>query len=616
MFRKSLSVWLFTLVLLGLVVCSDLSPGAAAPTATLQTQRLTDRDNSLYYVLSEPATAAGKNSVHVAWHEFTFVDPPDTFDPGLFYTRLPSGQVKQLSESAGNASEHEVKMVLDSNDNAHLIWSEDTESSEGWDLFYWKSGMATSLRLSDHTQSNGDIGGYFIVLDNNNRPHVLWAEGTVTVWAAPRVFYWTEGSNVTELSIGDFSTAGFNVTNAVGLVEADGVVHALWRDLDTSTPGGVEPFYWNSDDQIVMNLRDAGKPGSDGFVCDYSLDKDGTFHVLWSDILDGPANLEEFSHWDSDSQTNQIIASHDYNSGLDLISAKDGDGQLHVVLEGDSGRYHWDSKNQSTSLVPNLNERPSLLDGVTGDFVHLLWTWSDARFPGHLEDVFYWRPGMAQALNISDHSGALADAEVSDFVVDETDVAHVYWSEGNLFYFNTAISSTVALTTTLPTTGRSDTDGASYGDVMAASGGVGYVLVPTGQTETPFMVWQSDTYTYTQVSAVYEPAGVPEKYMLWLDSNDQAQVAWLDQGPAGEGNNLHYWNAADGSQDLTDNGDTDGDCDDIWINALADGSGRVYLLWNEDGIGDDDETDLYAAYLPIEYTDFVYLPLVLNGSGQ
>jgi hypothetical protein len=98
--------------------------------------------------------------------------------------------------------------------------------------------------------------------------------------------------------------------------------------------------------------------------------------------------------------------------------------------------------------------------------------------------------------------------------------------------------------------------------------------------------------------------------MIWLNSAGEVHVAWLDTSLPNEDSNLHYWNATTGSQDLTDNDSTNGyvDTNTSYVLGTADASGRVYLAWPEI----DGRSNMYAAYLPIQFTDFVYLPLVVK----
>ncbi|MEJ2749853.1 MAG: hypothetical protein P8183_18380, partial [Anaerolineae bacterium] len=406
---------------------------------------------------------------------------------------------------------------------------------------------------------------------------------------------------------------GFNVTNAIGLATKNGVVHALWQDIDTSTSGGAEPFYWNSNTKTVVNLRN-GVSGDEGSVYDYFLGENGIFYVLWQDDLGSPTYTWDYRLWDSANGQNQLIVNSSNGQPTQLLS--DGAGNAHVLWKDSSTTYHWDSVDQTSLAVGNGAAPPlaymNAADGKTGDHIHIVWAEEDTNWPTHQTDLFYWRSDMTSAINVTDHGQPAADVENVRLLIDETDVAHVLWFEGAPAYYNSADDMTTILTGTLSSvSGRRmampPLDGpAEFGDVMTARAGEAYVLLGNDAT-TPYRVWQSAADTYTGITAVYGST-TPGSRMIWLDSSDQVHVAWEDNSLTGEGTNLHYWNATSGSQDLTDNDQTDQDIVPQETFGIADASGNVYLSWPEFF---DGETDLYAASKPVQY-EYIYLPVVLK----
>lgn len=610
--RFLLTLSLVCVILLSTLLLQTVASHTAA--TELVTQKLTDSDATVYDIADndDPIVATGSKGVHILWSEYiNYPNPPDyNPDIDLFYAQLPMNVVRQLKATSGPVSA--MRMAVDSANHAHIVWGEDTKTSEGYDLFYWTDGMSTPQNISDSALSEGNIGNVLIVVDANDLPYVLWAEATNTSSFNPAVFYWTEGSSTTKLSVGGLTMGTFTVTDVDGLAVKNGVVHALWQDIDTSTSGGPEPFYWNSTTQTVVNLRN-GLSGSEGFVSDYFLGENGIFYVLWYDDVSG---TYDYRLWDSASGQNQLIVNSASGYTTQLLS--DGVGNAHVLWKGGNTTYHWDSVNKTSSAVGDGGAPPLTYmngsDGKTGDYIHVVWAAEDANWPTHQTDLFYWRSDMAQPINVTDHTQPSASAANIRFLVDETDVAHVLWSEGSATYYNSADDLTTVLTGAIsaasgkrmampPLEGPYE-----LGDVMTARAGEAYVMLEN-DTTTPFRVWLSATGTYSDVTAVYPPAS-PSIGMIWLDSNGQIHTAWEDNSPAGEGSNLHYWNGDTGSQDLTDNANTDGDIDSDNGNVFgaADKSGRVYLAWTEYF---DGETDMYAAYEPVQYK-YVYLPVVIK----
>ncbi len=582
--------------------------------SALTTQQLTDVIATTYDVV-DPVIVGGQNSAHVIWSEYTVFNPlQPIYDSDMFYAHLSLGQVTHLRATTGEVLSS-GKIALDSHDNAYVIWEEDTGTPEEGDLFFWKTGMAAPQNLSDHEQTKGDVGDFFIVLDETDMPHVLWAEAT-SVWSYdPAIFYWNPGNDTVKLADTVISNSNFNVTNAVGLATQNGVVHALWHNHT--------PFYWNSDTQIAINLRGEGG-GWYQEIEDYFLSQAGTLFALWREDL-GPSSAEPTAYriWDSGSgQDHVLVTTVDY---VEMKLVKDSIGSAHILWSQQSGSsskiYHWDNVNQISS---ELGQGFDLLvaEGQVGNHVHVTWIGKDVNWPEHSNDLLYWRSDMSVPVNITDHSQPASSPVDIRLLVDGMDVAHVIWSESKPTYYNSLSNTTSVLTGTL---NLADTNlHSNYtiqledplhmrheGNLLTARDGTGYVLLgKTTESIIPFSVWESTTGTYGSIEAVYGPTD-PDVAMIWFDSDGEVHVAWEDNSLTSEGTNLHYWNATTSSQDLTDNDYTDGyvDMNSNEVLGVSDASGGVYLAWPELFDGD---SDMYAAFAPIHFTDFVYLPLVVK----
>ena len=611
--RFSLTAGLLCLFLLSTAYLSA-RPGQITSSGLI-THRLSDLNTSVYDVY-EPTILAGQNSAHVIWTEnITYPSPPNwDSNTDLFYAQLPLGQVKHLSAAPGQVSVSEV--TLDSNDNAYVVWEDDTNTSEGSDLYYWKTGMTSPQNLSDHDQTEGDIGDYLLTaVDNNDKLHILWAEATTIGPFGPAIFYWVEGGSIQKIDAVGLSSGSFNVTEVISLDTINGVAHLLWRNIDMGTPGGIEPFYWNSNTQTVSRLRPSGQTDyAEGRVHQSFLSENGTFYVLWYDDFEAPTFLTEWNLWDSVSGQNHFIGnSANITSFPKLV--QDGNGNAHLLWTESSAVYHWDSLNQTNEVVKQGN-MPSVTRGQAGNHIHLAWVAEDSNWPGHLGDVFYLRTNMSQPVNVTDHTEAAAGASDIELLVDETDTAHIFWSEDNYSYYNSTddvtkiISGTISLEPSYSWPISSQDNVIEFGDFYATSSGIAYMLFASDSTNTttPYFVWQSDTNGLTPVTAIYGPTDPSSSRMIWLDSANQVHVAWEDDGLAGERTNLHYWNMTAGSHDLTDNDNTDGDIDTNMSTAFgaADASGHVYLAWPEYF---DGETDMFAAAMPLKH---IYLPAVLK----
>jgi hypothetical protein len=568
--------------------------GTAVPLTTL---RLTDRDNTFYWA-NDPVVLAGNYGAHVIWSEHI-----GSFnDSDLFYAQLPAGTVTRLTDRTattglvGLNNNPIYKAVLDVFDNLYVVWSEDVGGNERQDVFFWKTGMAAPVNISDHDLSNGDVGNLFLVLDSNNNAHALWAEAVNVGIFQPNIFYWSEATGVTQkVSLGTGVSGGeFNVTQALALEVHGNTVHALWQDMDENGSGDAEPFYWNSSTGIAKPIRQPGLPGDEQFLPRFFFDGNGVFHVIWQE-----GDLTDYYYWNSVSEVNLPISG---NLALAKFYA-DGNGNGHFYYT-DGDVYHFDTVNQTPALIPDLPATGNVLavrNGRIGDHFHMLWQNADSNFPSHLNDLFYWRSDMMDPINITDHTLAGADPTNIRMVVDEMDTVHILWEESTNLYYNSSANTTSQLPASL--------DGQPGGSVIAKNG-VAYAVFGA-MTSPPFYIWQSDDNSVTPANAALSEmvsggttVGGEEatSQNIWFDSNDQLHL--LTGTP-------WHWDAARGVQDLTlgdemEPVDTNGS-----LSVAFDASGGSYIVWQGE-TPVDDGVDMYAAFVSPELPDSIFLPIVLK----
>ncbi len=584
-----------------LVLTSQTSRAETTGTAVpLTTMRFTDRDNTFYWA-TDPLILAGNYGAHVIWAENI-----DNFDDSdLFYAQLPAGTVTRLTDrtattgTVGKYLNPTYKAVLDDSDNLFVIWSEDVGGSELQDLFFWKTGMMTPINISDHDLSNGDVGNLFIVLDSNNKAHALWAEAVNAGTFQPNIFYWSEATGVTQkVSLGSGVALGqFNVTQALALEVHNNTVHALWQDLDENGSGDAEPFYWNSQTGTAQPIRESTLPASEAFLSNFFFDDNGVFHAAWAENYFNGSDQTDYYYWNSSSGVNLQLP----NS---LFGFKaDGNGNGHAYYT-DGGVYHFDTVSQTGSLIPGLPATSNILEvcnGRIGDHIHMLWQTTDSNFPGHLNDLFYWRSDMINPINITDHALASADPANIRMVVDETDTVHILWEESANLYYNSSTNSTSQLPASL--------DGVSGGQVVAQNG-VAYAVFGS-MASPPFYIWQSDDNSVTPANAALgesiagETAVAGEEATsetIWFDSNGQLHLV---------SNAPWHWDAARGVQDLTlgaemEPVDTNGS-----LHVATDTVGGSYIVWQGE-TPVDDGVDMYAAFVSPELPNSIFLPIVLQ----
>lgn len=237
--KKLFSVLTFVLLLCSVVIAA----AAFTPQSPPVTQLLTDRSLTTYNAGS-PEVALASSGLHVIWPEFGVFDPGNNTDMDLFYTALPGGNTQRIRDTnavTNGPSIGDHHIALGTNGQAHLAWIEPT-ATYGSDVFFWKTGMASPLSISDHALTGtGAAATLFFTLDNNNVPHALWIERETSYYS---VFYWKEGSSTTKLSVVTPPVASLNITRALALISHNGVTHAFWRDHSPTVT--FDLYYWNS----------------------------------------------------------------------------------------------------------------------------------------------------------------------------------------------------------------------------------------------------------------------------------------------------------------------------------------------------------------------------------
>lgn len=599
---------LFVLMVIGFcclftAVYGHVAPSKAASTGLI-TQRLSDREVTVYNTVAPPLIQAGPVGAHVTWGEYVSVG--SSWDTDMFYAQVPNGTTTHLPATAGLVGDH--RLAVGSNNHAYIAWEEEAVTSFGDDVFFWKTGMAAPTRLSAEAHFNADH--LYLTLDEGNEAHVFWSEVvSTTQGAAANIFYWSENGGLAQMTEGLPGLFSTDAVRVLAVATHNGIIHALWQDLGS----GLAPFYWNSQTETAVNLM-PGLSGDDSYVRGYFLNDAGVFHVLWGNGAMGGAEYYH-RHWDSASTTN-----HPVFTSANLQSAyllQDGEGNAHVVWADANETHHWDSISQNDMAIPQSTNWWLEANGQVGDHIHLVWSNNDANWPGHLNDVFYWRSDMAQPVNITDHSQSPAEVSTLKLVVDETDTAHVMWREGDLhFYYNQVDNHTEVITGTLnlasTAIGHLVIPGlAEFGSVFTARNGIAYALFASTENNTPspYFLWQSDSNATTPITGVYGPTNPSLDRMLWLDSTGAPHAAWADDSLIDEGTNLHYWDSTGGSQDLTDNLETDYDIEEEGALTVADSTGNVYMTWREYGVMPE-KNEVYAAYSLTTFSNFIYLPII------
>jgi hypothetical protein len=278
------------------------------------------------------------------------------------------------------------------------------------------------------------------------------------------------------------------------------------------------------------------------------------------------------------------------------------EGNAHVYYEAGGAVYHWDTLNQNPVLIPGLGSWEDILavaGGKSGNHFHLIWETTDPDFPGHMNDLFYWRSDMSEAVNISDQAIAPADPTNVEMVIDETDTVHVLWEETAHLYYNSSSELTIQPPAVL--------GGLAMAQVVAGDGVAYAQFLDSYAADPPFYIWQSDTNEATPVTANLQggmslDGDSASASTIWLDSDGLLHIVFED------GSTFNHWDKLRGFQDLAAGVEMESLAHEgIFLSATDSVSGS-YLVWQGDTVGSDGN-DMYAAFIGPNLPFSVYLPL-------
>lgn len=603
----------FSLFLLGALLSTYFLTNAAErhnPTTHWQTMRLSDHDLSeggLGKTMNLIGTTAG-DTAHAAWMER--IDE-DNYE--LFYRQWPDHPIQQVGIVSpdlnfGLAPYLNLQIVSESNGRACLIYQLSVEN-EGTDLYLWCNDYVTPIHLSDNALTNDNVYARFLLMDSGNQAHVLWVE------AAPgldqrELFYWNEPTGTTRL-LSNNNTSSYILTPDILLVGQ--TAHVVWSEY--SEADLFTPYYWDSASDIVsdLSLPDQVYATNTELVQDSA----GGIHLFWRADITGVGNACMI-HWE-EGQGAILSPLIDGCSSAYFEAATDNQAQVHAAWLGDSPGntqdtlYYWNTTITATTIITGdvSNSGFSLwLTARPNGESNLLWT--DEPFGSPNNDLFFWNSNSGQIKNLSDGIAGDVnnDSLVWDFSADGT--IHAVWSEGNtnqhdIFYRDTQAAETLHLSGSQIITGDAELPAFTMmaGDVAQ----VGWIEETLANTPAIFQ-WQSDVMTTTQQVEMNPVPALPQ--FLWYSPIDTLQGVWTQPEYASP-SDMIAWQTGEGPSNLSELAGTNGDVVlEYGSIQLHEGfNGRAFLLWAEE-TGTGEGVDVFGAWstvsAPLDY--HVYLPII------
>lgn len=254
---------------------------------------------------------------------------------------------KRLTWTSGGSFSQAI--AVDSNDNIHIVWADYNPGN--FEVFYMKSTdegatWTSSRRL---TWNSGSALDPEIALDSGNNIHVFWADDTPGNYE----IYYKKSTNggVTWVTRRLTWNAGLSYSPVISL-DSSSQIHLIWVD---ETPGNQEIFYKNSTNggldwtakRLTWNSGDSEEPA-------IAVDSNKHIHVVFYD--DTPGNAEIFHIKSTDGGNSWSTNRMTYTSGDSRFPSIviDQMDNIHVIctdMPGGEFVYYKKSTNGGTSWI-------------------------------------------------------------------------------------------------------------------------------------------------------------------------------------------------------------------------------------------------------------------------
>jgi hypothetical protein len=359
----------------------------------------------------EPSIAVdSQGNAHAVWKDYT--DGPWGDDIDIlhsFYNKTTgkwsnatcvSDSVDWVDWNVGNSMYPSI--AVDSNDNAHVVWSDYTNGpwGSGSDLEILHSIYNSTLRqwsnatcVSDPVDwvnwNTGSSSSPSIAIDSNDNAHVVWGDLTNGPWGSdwdilhsyfnPTTKQWSNATCVSD----PIDWVDWNVGNSLGAsitMDSNGNGHVTWTE-NTDGPWGTDKEILYSSYNAITKQWTNASCISDGFggtnwndadsgYSSIAVDSNDNVFVVWVDATNGPwgdgsleteilfATLNSVSdQWSNATCISDPVPWINWNSGDSSFPsiAVDGNDKIHVVWS-DETPGPWGTDSDILHAVITFND--------------------------------------------------------------------------------------------------------------------------------------------------------------------------------------------------------------------------------------------------------------------
>jgi hypothetical protein len=226
--------------------------------------------------LSPRIAVDSANGIHIIWSNGN----PGNYE--IYYKKSTNGgtswTTKRLTWTSVDS--YSSNIAIDSNDNILVVWREDNPSND--EAYFKKStNGGTSWTTKRLTWTSGNSWSPNIAIDSNDNIHLVWTEQTTTY---KDIYYKRSTNGGTSWTTKRLTwTSGYSSGTGIA-VDSNDRIHVVWQD---KTPGNYEIYYkrsaiggttWGGSKRLTWNSSDSSAP-------EVGIDSSNNIHVVWHEEI-------------------------------------------------------------------------------------------------------------------------------------------------------------------------------------------------------------------------------------------------------------------------------------------------------------------------------------------
>ena len=273
--------------------------------------------------------------LHITW-EGTFNGPVNYWNSSdQTIIPLPNSTV------SGDASANQRGIFVDDSGQISIFFGQSGYSDPATIcLASWNS---TSQTTTIHVTGNQCFTQAKVQKDSQGVYHTFAVDNT----SGFLPYYWNSNlSNAISFDVSGAGT-GFGIPGGNLYLADNGKAHIVWKDDN-------DLFYWNPDDQQVINLSEASEPNTQ--IASYFMfprfDSAGNLTLIWQEQVASGAPMAPF-YWQSEEKITTNLETRLGMSNIDeqAFSADFVYMFYGVPVVGDAGAFYWDVEQDSLTRV-------------------------------------------------------------------------------------------------------------------------------------------------------------------------------------------------------------------------------------------------------------------------